>query len=174
MKSTVASLWTSAVRSIRSATASARKRAAAWTLPRSFIAGFRNVLDALRPDERQQSERFVPQRAASLVCAGLVFAAGVIMVGIESRWSKILTRASYDWSFGLGHLTQRVPKELNTVIVYVDANSLAELGQSSSEPMDRSLHARLLRRLKADGARTVVMDIVFSELGPHHEADEDL
>src|SRR5262249_60152068 len=85
----------------------------------------------------------------------------------------MLSRASYDGSYVISRFTQK-PETQDVVIVYVDANCLAELGQSSSQPMDRSLHARLLRRLKADEAKATVMDIVFNGPGPRHEADEEL
>jgi PAS domain S-box-containing protein len=137
-----------------------------------LTSSFRNLRDALRQDS-QQPKRFVLQPAASLLCAAIVFAAGFLVLVVESRWSKMLTRASYDGSYIISRFTQK-PETLDVVIVYVDANCLAELGQSSSQPMDRALHARLLRRLKADEAKATVMDIVFNGPGPRHEADEEL
>jgi two-component system cell cycle sensor histidine kinase/response regulator CckA len=79
----------------------------------------------------------------------------------------MLTRASYDCSYGLMRFAQANPEELDVIIVYVDP-------AQSSLPMARSLHAQLLRRLKADEARVAALDIVFNEPGPRHEADEEL
>jgi adenylate cyclase len=51
------------------------------------------------------------------------------------------------------------------VIVYLDEASGKELNQPSDAPWDRSLHAQLLDRLKADQARAVVFDILFTTPG---------
>jgi PAS domain S-box-containing protein len=168
------SLWASVTGALSRGKDWVQQRAARLPLPESFTASFRNLRETLEPAEPQQRKRFFLQPAASLLCACIVFGAGLVIVSADSRWSKMLTRASYDWSYGLTRWTAKSSEELKMIIVYFDAHSLAELGQISGQPMDRSLHARLLRRLKADEARTVVMDIVFSEPGPHYQADEDL
>jgi len=59
------------------------------------------------------------------------------------------------------------------VVIYVDEQSLKDLRQPLNAPMDRSLHAHLLQRLKKEGARAVVMDFTFSEPGPNPEADRE-
>jgi adenylate cyclase len=57
-------------------------------------------------------------------------------------------------------------------MVFLDEESHKELNQPFNAPWDRSVHARLLDRLTADGARAVVFDIVFSDAGPNSVADE--
>ena len=49
------------------------------------------------------------------------------------------------------------------VIVYMDETSHAALKQPLNAPWDRSLHARLINRLTAAGARAIVFDIIFSD-----------
>jgi adenylate cyclase len=49
------------------------------------------------------------------------------------------------------------------VIVYLDEQSFINLGQPQNAPWDRSLHARLIRRLNAAGAKAIVFDVVFSD-----------
>lgn len=61
------------------------------------------------------------------------------------------------------------------VIVYMDEFSHRQLKQPLNAPWDRSLHARLLERLTAAGAKAVVFDIVFSEpSAANPAADEEL
>jgi adenylate cyclase len=48
------------------------------------------------------------------------------------------------------------------VLLYIDENSRENLGQSWNRQWDRTLHAQLLERLKAEGSHTVVFDVVFS------------
>jgi PAS domain S-box-containing protein len=152
--------------------ASVRKRAAALPLPESLTSSFQNLRDTLRRDP-EHPKRFVLQPAASLLCAGIVFAAGLLVLVVESRWSTMLTRASYDCSYALTRTTTNVATP-EVVIVYVDPKYVTDLGRSSTQPVDRSLHARLLRRLQADNGRATVVDVVFDGPGPHYEADEEL
>lgn len=49
------------------------------------------------------------------------------------------------------------------VIVYLDEKSHRDLGQPLNAPWDRELHARLIERLTAAGARAIVFDVVFSD-----------
>jgi PAS domain S-box-containing protein len=170
--STHTSLWASAVQPFRRGLTSVRKRAATLPLPESLTSSFRNLREALRRDP-EHLKRFVLQPAASLLCAGIVFGAGLLGLVVESRWSTMLTRASYDWSYALGQATTNAETP-EVVIVYVDPKYVTDLGKSSTQPVDRSLHARLLRRLQADSARATVLDVVFDGPGLHYEADEEL
>src|SRR5215471_16991303 len=115
--STHTSLWASAVGVLSQGITSVRRRAAALPLPESLTSSFRNLREALRQDS-QQPKRFVLQPAAWLLCAGIVFAAGLMVLVVESRWSKMLTRASYDGSYIISRFTQK-PETLGVVIVYV-------------------------------------------------------
>jgi len=90
------------------------------------------------------------------------------------RVSRTLTRTSYDWSFGLTVFAQPDISGSRAVIVYIDEDSLKELKQPLNAPMDRTLHAKLLDRLAAEGAKAVVMDIVFSDPGPDRRPMSDL
>ncbi len=58
-------------------------------------------------------------------------------------------------------------------MVYLDEESHKLLEQPYDRPWNRSLHAKLLRRLTADHARAVVFDIVFSDPGSDTNADAD-
>ncbi len=53
---------------------------------------------------------------------------------------------------------QPVPEDI--VIVAIDENSLSKLGRW---PWSRRLHAALIDRLKADGAKVIALDLVFAE-----------
>lgn len=49
----------------------------------------------------------------------------------------------------------------NCVIIEMDQKSYRELGQTWGQRWDRELHARLLNKLTADGAKLVVFDVTF-------------
>ena len=72
-----------------------------------------------------------------------------------------LVSLGYDLVF----LFRSTPPLDDLEIIYMDDQSFAELGQRNAANWDRNLHAQLLDRLTADGARLVVFDIVFSEPG---------
>jgi len=72
---------------------------------------------------------------------------------------RSLISASYDWLLvSRGTVVAR-----DAVLVYLDEISYQKLGQPLNAPWDRTLHARLIDRLTAAGARAVVFDIVFSD-----------
>src|SRR5512135_981000 len=52
------------------------------------------------------------------------------------------------------------------VLVYLDEISHEQLGQPQNAAWDRALHARLIDRLTAAGAKAIVFDIVFSDANP--------
>ncbi len=62
----------------------------------------------------------------------------------------------------------------NAVVVYLDEESHARLGQSLNEPWKRSLHADLVDRMTDAGAAGVVFDIVFIENRFANPVDDDL
>lgn len=49
------------------------------------------------------------------------------------------------------------------MLVYLDDPSHTNLHQLYTQPWDRSLYVRLLKRLKAEGAKAVVFDVLFSD-----------
>ncbi len=114
---------------------------------------------------------FFKEHKAGLISTALVFALGFLLLAFDTHLSRVLTRGSYDLSFDLCSFAQPDPKSLQAVIIYIDEESLKSLAQPLDAPMDRALHARLLRRLKAEGAKAVVMDIVFAD--PHNEGTAD-
>lgn len=65
------------------------------------------------------------------------------------------------------------PASTNCVVIRMDEAAHKALKQEYGRPWDRSLHARLLRRLAEDGARLVVFDVWFPESGDN-SVDVDL
>ncbi len=74
-------------------------------------------------------------------------------------------------SYDLLHILrfQQLPAH-DAVIVYLDEKSHLDLGQALKAPWDRSIHARMLDRLTAAGARAVVLDVVFTDPDPGPDA----
>ena len=97
--------------------------------------------------------------------ATLAVVTGVVL--LLFKFGLGLIHLSYDLPFAVRFTAQ--PNE--AVMVYLDDDSHAILKQPRNEPWDRSLHARLLDRLTADGAKAVVFDIVFGNPGRNPEAD---
>jgi adenylate cyclase len=104
---------------------------------------------------------------------GIVGALLATTVGAGLLYLKFglgLVHASYDWPYAIRPVIQ--PQQ--AVMVYLDDESHQILNQPFNAPWDRSLHARLINRLTAEGARAVVFDIVFSDPGPDPQADKEL
>ncbi len=79
-----------------------------------------------------------------------------------------LTRLSYDLL--LLFKSDVVPSEV--VIVFQDEESHEKLSQPHAVAWDRKLHAQLLRRLKQDGSRAVIFDLVFDQ--PSANTNDDV
>ena len=90
------------------------------------------------------------------------------LLAYQLPWSNLFENPSYDLLFF--PRSTAIPEE--AAIVYLDEDSHQELGQKFNQPWDRHLHARLVERLTAAGARAVVFDIVFSDPGSEPAADE--
>ena len=92
------------------------------------------------------------------------------LIGVCLRTFPIgdgITRSSYDLPFALrGNLPAT-----NVAIVYLDKVSHDELNQPTTAPWDRSLHAKLVEQLTAQGARAIVFDILFTDPSANAEAD---
>ncbi len=73
-----------------------------------------------------------------------------------------LRTASFDLPF---RFARHVPPP-EVVMVYLDEESQRELGQPLSEALDRRIHAELIERLRRQGARTLVFDILFHDERP--------
>lgn len=76
----------------------------------------------------------------------------LLQTGWLYRWDLLI----YDWNLAAW---SRAPAD-NIVIVAIDEQSLRELGRW---PWSRRLHAQLIRKLGAAGAKGIVLDIVFAE-----------
>jgi adenylate cyclase len=91
---------------------------------------------------------------------------GVVLTvgcGLVFSWFTVgsgLTRWSYD--LFLVQARQNQPPPNQAVLVYMDIPSYDRLHQPLNAPWDRALHAALIDRLTAAGAKAIVFDIVFS------------
>src|SRR5712672_2172916 len=97
----------------------------------------------------RQQPRFV-----GAVGAGLAVLAGMVLVLFPA--GKVLRDFSYDFPF----LVRKEKAVEDVVIVYLDEKSYATLHE---DPFDfnRSLHAQLVSKLTAAGAKLIVFDILF-------------
>jgi adenylate cyclase len=111
-------------------------------------------------------------RLVLAVIAGIVFttSAGLLLHTRSSghhaqrtlRFGTSLEQASYDLL-----LVARGDRVVNeTVVVYLDDASHDRLGQPQNVAWDRVLHAQLVDRLTAAGAKAITFDIVFSDANP--------
>jgi PAS domain S-box-containing protein len=116
--------------------------------------------------------KFPSNWLGGIIGALLVVLVGIILLASDDTVTRDLMQSSYDRSHDLAHLNVPDLSDSGVVIIYIDEKSLKDLGQPENAPMDRSLHAKLLNRLTADGAKAVVMDIIFSDPGPKPKADK--
>jgi adenylate cyclase len=87
---------------------------------------------------------------------------------------KRLRDWSYDLPFIFADSLRPAVNNENIRIIYLDEKSYGELKQSPGD-FDRGLHAQLIRKLKADGAKMIVFDILFVDPRPGEEtADKNL
>lgn len=103
---------------------------------------------------------------------GVFFAVVVGLVFQNPHWAlgRKLVNLSYDLPYVVRPDIRRDP----VVLVYMDEDSYDALKQPYTAMWDRDLHAQLLRRLKADGARAAIFDIVFSDEGTNAAANAAL
>jgi adenylate cyclase len=102
------------------------------------------------------------------IAAGLAAVLGLILFLFSIGGG--ITRLSYDFPFALRgdiHADE-------AAIVYLDEISHKELNQSMTAPWDRSLHARLIDTLMAQGAKAIVFDILFTGPSDNPAADQQL
>lgn len=106
--------------------------------------------------------------------AALAGAALAVLAGLLLHHFTVgsgLVNLSYD----LLTIFKPVVVPTNAVLVFMDEASHEKLGQPLNAPWDRALHAQLVDKLTAAGAKAIVFDIVFSDPalnGP--EADRKL
>jgi adenylate cyclase len=101
---------------------------------------------------------------------GVALAVGVGLLLHTSGFGLLFVHFSYDLPFAVRPLIQ--PD--GAVMVYMDDESHTVLQQRFDQRWDRTLHARLIERLSAAGAKAIVMDIVFSDPAPDPARDERL
>ena len=104
-------------------------------------------------------------RRTTALGLAVVAAAAVAGLGQTSGALAPLERATIATRFAL----RDVPPPTDIVVVRVDDESIGELG---TFPFPRSLHARVIRRLHAAGARAIVYDVQFTE--PSADPQQDL
>ena len=101
-----------------------------------------------------------------LMGALLATASGLVLLKSDFQVSAKLTHLSYNLPF----LHRPVIQPDEVVMVYMNDESHRELQQPYDGPWDRGVHARLLERLTAEGAKAVVFDVIFS--GPNSDYPE--
>ncbi len=117
-------------------------------------------------------ETFLKPKIAASLGAVLVLFVGFGLLNLNSRLSSALQFASYDWAYDLSPVKQHPPSQSQIAMIYLDEASYVDFHQPFNAPWDRTIHARLLDRLAADGAKAVIFDVVFSDPGPNPEADK--
>lgn len=111
---------------------------------------------------------------AALTLTVLVAVLGLTLRAPDGPLGEGLVRASYDSLHVLSRTHTAALAGSPVVIVYLDLNSFKAKALNPAHPWPRELHAQLLHRLKAEGARAVVIDIIFSDAGPEEAADRAL
>jgi len=91
-----------------------------------------------------------------------------VCCGLGFLWSERLAGLSYDLLFTVRPKVQ--PEEV--VIIYMDEESHHWLKQPLLAPWDRSIHAQLLKRLLAWGAKAVAFDILFEDESTNNPAGD--
>ena len=107
-------------------------------------------------DERTQCRRWI---VGAVIIASLGVALTALPLG------DALAKLSYDLPF----LFRSPVADTNVVVVFEDRASLDALGQTNWPP-SRIVHARLVDRLRDEGAKVVVFDILFRNEKPEDEA----
>jgi adenylate cyclase len=109
------------------------------------------------------------------------FGGGTVGVLLASVLGIILLNPNLKFGLGLIHLSYDLPYAIRpyiqpqeAAIVYLDEDSHKILNQPYDAPWNRSLHAQLINRMTAEGAKAVVFDIVFSDPGSNPQTDQEL
>src|SRR5436853_123561 len=113
-----------------------------------------------------------PRLLAALTLAALTSAIGLTLLAPNGLLGDGLIHSSYDALHIFGG-TKKLG-DSPVVLIYLDLASHLQQRQDPSRPWPRELHARLLRRLSAAGARGAVFDVIFGTAGPDAQADEAL
>lgn len=114
-----------------------------------------------------------PRTVAALTLGAFVALLGFALARPGWRLGDLFQHQSYDSLHTLATPDQAFPATAgqSVAIVYLDLNSFLTEHVDALQPWPRELHARLVRRLTAAGARAIVFDIVFGGPGPDPAAD---
>ena len=102
---------------------------------------------------------------------GAVLAAALGFVLLQSPRGLDIGKGLRNWSYDLLFLPRSAIPSQNIQIVYLNEATYSSLKQDPAN-FDRSLYARLIRRLKADGAKLIVLDILFIDAKAGSEASD--
>ena len=105
---------------------------------------------------------------ALTVISGCVLTVGAGLACLRYSFAESLTRTSYDLPF----IWRDTLDTHEIVLVYLDEESAKQLQQPIDDIWNRKLHVPLVERLKNDGARLLVYDIVFDTASVDAGADE--
>lgn len=114
--------------------------------------------------------RRIPLRPLHIILTGMLLAAGIGWVAFYVRLGQPLARLSYDMMFLFRGDNLSTPE---VQLVDMDEESDKVLKQPRSGIWNRSVHARLLRRLTHEGARAVFFDVLFTDESEESGGDED-
>src|SRR5437773_2063831 len=115
--------------------------------------------------------KYLNPKIAGAASTLLLLVLGLALLHLNTPLGLSLRFASYNWAYDFAFLKSRPAPASKVAIIYIDEASHLDLKQPFNRPWDRAIHARLLDRLTADGARAVIFDVVFSDPGPEPETD---
>jgi CHASE2 domain-containing sensor protein len=102
-----------------------------------------------------------------------VAASAAVLAGWLFLLSPYTPNPLVRWSCDLLQLFLPHRDRADIVLIYMDEQAMQDYGQRKPETWDRSLHARLLHRLRQDQPRLVVFDVTFTQPGLR-DADDQL
>jgi len=105
-----------------------------------------------------------------LAGVGVVFVAALGWVCSYFPFGTGLARLSYDLPFAL----RSNISSSEVCLVVIDEKSRRALNQPVDAPLDRRLHAQLVKTLTAAGVRAIFFDLVFDKASEEVRVDEDL
>lgn len=103
------------------------------------------------------------RKAFSIGLGGIIGAALAVSLGVVLYVYKPLGKKLVNSSYSSLFLIRPVVAPNEAVLVYMDDRSHDRLGQPYTAPWDRALHARVVDRLAAEGAKAIVFDVIFSD-----------
>ncbi len=112
-----------------------------------------------------------PRSRPTRLLLALALAVVGFLIPVRTPHDGSLARASYDLLQLLRPAPSSFRTESQVVLVYLDLASHRDLDQDPAARWNRSLHARLIDRLKEAGARAIVFDILFDAPAADPAAD---